>query len=445
MKREIFIEVTADGAPSAECISAGYTAEHNAVALVFTVDNVFAGENYRYFLEFIMPDGGCYRTDYLPLQTPENTVSFDLPASVTGYNCVDCYFNAVLLGENGETKQVVKPKTVTLLFSPLYDANGEVLRAYDFSVNFLLEAIRNGTFRGEKGDTGAAGRDGTDYILTSADKREITADVAAQCLGLPLRKSISGVESAVVSDSAAGLIQAFTVEGQLTVSKENEDAACSVENPAEISGIQNLVVQVNETPHACTLTKPLYALEDIKDTADIVQGTRTDRVETYTFTGTENFIYASTYVYKDITVYRYYWTPPAEKNMLEGGNLPSACTHFEKIDSYIGTSKKLEEMVEGGKRYLGIWFGQGNNVVYFFSRLDPNKFADLFKAQFTAGTPIKIYYPLKNPVVSTENSISISGDSSSISFKLLPPAGFTAEYYADISAVIRNIESKLAL
>lgn len=88
--------------------------------------------------------------------------------------------NIVAFSENGKTEQLIKSQTVRLYFSNLENTEKTLCENYAFSVNQLLEAIQNGTFKGEKGDKGE------DYVLTSADKQEITDKTSYAAFGLPL-------------------------------------------------------------------------------------------------------------------------------------------------------------------------------------------------------------------------------------------------------------------
>lgn len=154
MTKTISIYIFLEDEPSVECITAGNSAEHNATTLKFILESTFTDE-FKYYLDFVLPNGKILRTDYLPLdKNDENSVSFDVPASVTKYGTAECCLNAVKIDENGITTEVMKPKNVILYFNTLADADGALLSDYDFSVNTMLENIKNGVFKGEKGETG---------------------------------------------------------------------------------------------------------------------------------------------------------------------------------------------------------------------------------------------------------------------------------------------------
>ena len=147
MTKTISIYIFLEDEPSVECITAGNSAEHNATTLKFILESTFTDE-FKYYLDFVLPNGKILRTDYLPLdKNDENSVSFDVPASVTKYGTAECCLNAVKIDENGITTEVMKPKNVILYFNTLADADGALLSDYDFSVNTMLENIKNGNVR----------------------------------------------------------------------------------------------------------------------------------------------------------------------------------------------------------------------------------------------------------------------------------------------------------
>lgn len=183
MKQNI-LQIAVSAAPEVQtdALQAGKMYEHNATALTFTLEESLVLSEYRYYVEFVTVSGTA-RTAYL---TPDenNQITVDLPVEVTAQMTALGVFNIVQIAENGKTEQVIKAKTVRLYFSALENTDRLIDENHAFSVNQLLEAIRQNTFKGEKGDKG----DG--YILTSADKEEIAETVNRSFFGLPMYKTI---------------------------------------------------------------------------------------------------------------------------------------------------------------------------------------------------------------------------------------------------------------
>lgn len=178
------IPVSAEIEPEQENSAAGSMYEHNATALRFLPDAALLRPELRYYLEFVTASG-VSRTEYLQPDA-QNAIVFPLPVEITSRMTALCIFNAVQVSENGDTQQLIKAKTVRLHFSPLQNTERQIAAEYDFSVNALLQAIKNGSFQGEKGEKGDA------YVLQEADKAEIAAKVDAAFYGLPLQKQQGG-------------------------------------------------------------------------------------------------------------------------------------------------------------------------------------------------------------------------------------------------------------
>ncbi len=159
MKQNIVeIQVT-EGFPEApQETQGGVMYEHNATALRFVLDPVYIAPEYRYYLEFVTVNG-VNRTEYL---TPdeENAIEFSIPADITSQMTALCCLNIVAVSEAGKTEQLIKSKSVNLYFSVFENTEKKLDADYAFSVNALLEAIKNGTFKGEKGDRGEQGEKG---------------------------------------------------------------------------------------------------------------------------------------------------------------------------------------------------------------------------------------------------------------------------------------------
>lgn len=131
--------------------NAGVMWEHNATTLKFNIAPDYVGD-YRYYMEYRSLIGTKVRTEYLILDTETNTITFHIPVTMTCLRGVECYFNIISIDDDGNTVQVVKPRKFCLTFEYSPDTDNSI--ANDFSINALFEAIRLGTFKGEKGEKG---------------------------------------------------------------------------------------------------------------------------------------------------------------------------------------------------------------------------------------------------------------------------------------------------
>lgn len=198
------ITVTAVPETSTDTLQAGKMYEHNATALCFILDEELVAPEYRCYAEFVTVSGTA-RTEYL---TPDvqNQITVELPVEVTAQMTALCVFNVVKISENGKTEQVIKAKTVRLYFSSLENTDRLIDENHAFSVNQLLEAIRQNTFKGDKGDKGDA------YMLTDADRTEIAAKMNADFYGLPMYKTACGTNVFTLSGAAnAAAVQSVCV------------------------------------------------------------------------------------------------------------------------------------------------------------------------------------------------------------------------------------------
>ena len=132
--------------------NAGVMWEHNATSLVFSIDPAYV-DDYRYYIEYRSLIGTKVRTEYLELNVATNTVTYDIPVTMTCLRGVECYFNIVKIDEDGQTVQVIKPKKFYLQFDYSPDTDNTLAKENDFSINALLEAIRLGVFQGGSGGT----------------------------------------------------------------------------------------------------------------------------------------------------------------------------------------------------------------------------------------------------------------------------------------------------
>lgn len=133
--------------------NAGVMWEHNATTLVFNIDEKYIGD-YKYYLEYRSLIGTKVRTEYLELDTETSTITYDIPVTMSSLRGVECFFNIVRVDDDGHTQMVVKPKKFCLQFDYSPDTDNSIAKVNDFSVNALFEAIRLGTFKGDKGDKG---------------------------------------------------------------------------------------------------------------------------------------------------------------------------------------------------------------------------------------------------------------------------------------------------
>ncbi len=148
--------------------NAGVMWEHNATTLVFNIAPVYVGD-YRYYIEYRSLMGTKVRTEYLSLDNATNTVTYDIPVTMSSLKGVECYFNIVKINDDGQTIQVIKPKKFCLDFDYSADVDNSIAKVNDFSINALLEAIRSGSFKGEKGEKGNQGEKGDSGEITNLD------------------------------------------------------------------------------------------------------------------------------------------------------------------------------------------------------------------------------------------------------------------------------------
>ncbi|MGN0538883.1 MAG: collagen-like protein [Candidatus Fimenecus sp.] len=139
--------------------NAGVMWEHNATEIVFNIDERYIGD-YKYYIEYRSILGTKVRTEYLTLDTSANTITYAVPVSMSSLRGVECYFNIITVDADGNTVQVIKPRKLYLEFDYSPDTDNSIAKVNDFSINALLEAIHNGTFKGDKGDRGEKGEKG---------------------------------------------------------------------------------------------------------------------------------------------------------------------------------------------------------------------------------------------------------------------------------------------
>ena len=154
----ISIEITPD-CESVITENGGVMWEHNAGILKFCIASDYVGD-YRYYIEYRSLMGTKTRTEYLELNSEDNTIIYPIPATMTSLKGVECYFNIVKIDEDGNTIQVIKPRKFGLTFDYSPETDDHLCKEYDFTINALLEAIRLGSFKGDRGEKGEKGDKG---------------------------------------------------------------------------------------------------------------------------------------------------------------------------------------------------------------------------------------------------------------------------------------------
>lgn len=176
-------------ATEASTENAGVMWEHNATSLVFNIHNSYIGD-YRYYLEYRSLIGTKVRTEYLELDTEAKTVTYNIPITMSSLKGVECYFNIVSIDGDGNTVQVIKPHKFCLQFDYSPDTDNSLAKVNDFSINALLEAIRLGTFKGDKGDKGDTGAKGDKG--DKGETGEVSMDYATSAFANAIKKTVRG-------------------------------------------------------------------------------------------------------------------------------------------------------------------------------------------------------------------------------------------------------------
>ena len=208
---------------------AGVMWEHNATEIVFNIDERYRGD-YKYYIEYRSILGTKVRTEYLMLDTSANTITYAVPVSMSSLRGVECYFNIVSVDGDGNTVQVIKPRKFYLEFDYSPDTDNYIAKVNDFSVNALLEAIKNGTFRGEKGDKGDP------YTLTDSDCENIAKRITGDIYGLPYIREFKASGkfplTAVLENGVVRELEAFA--------KPSDFSSVSEEAPARLSPVSKM-------------------------------------------------------------------------------------------------------------------------------------------------------------------------------------------------------------
>ncbi len=175
----ISIDITPDNSSEYK-ENVGVMWEHNATVLKFNINEAYIGD-YRYYIEYRSLMGTKVRTEYLELNTEDSTVTYTVPVTMSSLKGVECFFNIVSIDDDGNTVQVIKPRKFCLSFDYSPDTDNELCKVNDFSINSLLEAIRLGTFKGDKGEKGDKGDKG-DKGETGGISEEFAANTFANAL-----------------------------------------------------------------------------------------------------------------------------------------------------------------------------------------------------------------------------------------------------------------------
>lgn len=436
MNNTIVIEVSEFSEPSCECIPVGGSGEHNAAILKFLLSDSFTGE-YRYYLEFTLPNTKSFRTDFIELDS-DNALIFAIPASLTVQSCVDCCLNAVKVEADGTTSQLLKPKSVTLLFSPLYDSNGEILENYDFSVNTLLQNIKNGVFKGDS------------YLITEEDKKHIADEMFADYYDSAFKKSIpcESSGSAFLAHTLSRDILNIKIKGVTQIVKPDSEAPISPDNIAEYKGKNSLVMYIRPTDTKfraediiINLKNEIHNIDTFADIADSAKGTVRRKIEPYTFTGYEDFTTMGPYTSGDVSVNGLLWRVPQGKEMISSGSKRGVCSHFENTIKKLSNAN-LGSIIADNDIYLGTFFYVN---VLFYTQKTPEEFIAFLKTQYENGTPVKVYYILKDAydIPDKQYTISLNPPSCEI-FTDDATKEIEYTYFANISSEITEIESRLS-
>lgn len=241
MERKIIdIEISPETLDESLAENAGVMWEHNATRLVFHIDSRYAGD-YSYYIEYRSLIGSRVRTQNLAFNEADNTVVYDIPVEMSSLMGVECFFNIVSVDEDGMTTQVIKPKKFCLDFTSSPDTDNTISRENDFSVNALLEAIRNNTFKGEKGDKGDA------YSLTDNDRAEIAERINGDIYGLPfVREFEAQGKIHLVGVSQNGAVREMNIRAKMPdFNNANEDSPV---NPEALS-FAKIFIGKNEMEH----------------------------------------------------------------------------------------------------------------------------------------------------------------------------------------------------
>lgn len=398
-KEEIIIEISPATRNENETVNGGVMFEHNAVQLIFKLDAAYADIAYRYYLTFDSVLGGKARTVYLVPDASGSQIHFPIPREMTGMLCAACWFHIVRVTENGETEQVIQPKQFTLQFTPAEDVDKELCENADFTINYLLQMIENGTFKGDKGDKGDS------YVLTETDKSDIAAGIRTEYFGTPFAAEASGTGTFTFPNTTGGAVLSLVVQGKTVTEKANPDEFVSDENRQTVTPLREVTITANGDAKTVALPDLHRLNDEVFDRVDLISGVVTRRVGVYALTGTEKINGNNVILPENPYLLQVYIA--AEPFMKIAVGTVGLCTHYENVHRWIAESTGVDAAIKAGEPYIGIHFGQNNTCQYIYSTMDKPALSAYWKQQYEQGTPVTLYYPLAEPITEQIKPIAI--------------------------------------
>lgn len=247
-RKAISIDITPDTLDENREENAGVMWEHNAVSIIFNIDPRFVG-NYRYYIEYRSFLGTLVRTAELTLNKKNNTITYAIPATMSSLMSVECFFNIVSVDGDGNTLQIIKPKRFCLDFDRAPDTDNTLAKINDFTINSLLEAIRNGAFKGEKGDKGDA------YILTAEDRDDIALKINREIYGLPYIRAFEGSGKTLV----IGVVSNGAVKNLSLRAATSDFSNASEAEPVSYTSLSKIKLFIGKNEIEYLLTPDMYS------------------------------------------------------------------------------------------------------------------------------------------------------------------------------------------
>ena len=258
--------------------NAGVMWEHNATSIIFNLDPAYVGD-YRYYLEYRSIIGTKVRTEYLDLDTDTNTVTYNIPVTMSSLRGVECFFNIVKIDEDGQTEQVMKPVRFCLEFDYSPDTDNSISKVNDFSINALLEAIRLGIFKGEPGDS----LENLDEVMSSTSVNPVQNKVVKAYVDKAVENAATYI-NAQDKEYYIKTIKEVAAALESYVKKENIDTVVTEDSENPVSG--GAVFTALQGAESITATDKLYSF---------IQNTDID----YAFDSATNTNYIIIRIYKN--------------------------------------------------------------------------------------------------------------------------------------------------